>query len=290
MQYTYRLSKLLLTLSLMLGLIAPLGPARAQGSVSLASLTIRVWPEYDQSAALVFYVGKAAEGTTLPAELRFQMPPGAVLNATAYVEDQTGSLLTVPSKVEGNIVTITSPNGSFHVEFYDPELKVEGDQRSYSLVWQGDYSVDLLTVEVLQPVGARNMTIEPAGGSWTADSQNLQTYAAGQGGVQAGQQIPISISYAKSDNTLTVDALAPASPGGAAQSTSAPFTISWQMIGLSVLIVALLAGIGGAVYYFRRRQGAVQASAGTGRRFCTSCGHAAGAEDRFCRNCGARLG
>lgn len=291
MEYKRRLFTFLPKLALILGLMAPVSLAGAQENVSLASLTIRVWPEYDQPAALVFYIGKTAEGTTLPVELRFQMPPSAVLNAAAYMGDQTGNLLTAASRVDGSIVTVTSPNGSFHVEFYDAGLKVEGDRRSYSLVWQGDYAVEQLTWEVEQPFGARGMTVEPAGGSWALDSNNLQTYTAGQGGLQAGQPASLSVSYAKPDSTLTVDALAPAPSGGAAQTTPTPSSDTMQIIGLSILIAALSIMIGGAVfYYLRQRRGTRPASPGTGKRFCTGCGHAAGSEDRFCRHCGARLG
>src|SRR5512138_625661 len=197
MKSRHRFSTRHFALILTLVLTAPMGLARAQDAVSLASLTIRVWPEYDQPAALVFYIGKVVEGTALPVELRFQLPPAATLNAAAYIDDQTGSLLTAVTKVDGNIVTVTSPNGSFHLEFYDAGLKIEGAQRTYSLVWQGDYPVQKLTLEAEQPMGARDVTAAPAGGSWTVDSNNLQSYVAAQSGLQAGQQVTLSISYAK---------------------------------------------------------------------------------------------
>lgn len=285
MKHTPRLSAFLLGLALVLVVAEPLAPARAQETVSLGSLTIRLWPEYDQPTALVFYIGKVSEGTTLPVDLHFRMPPGAVLHATAYLEDQTGDLLTAASRVEGDVVTVTSPNGSFHVEFYDPGLKVEGDQRTYSLLWQGDYPVEELVVEAQQPVGARDMTVEPAGGSWTTGSNNLQVYTASRLGLQAGQQVTVSMSYTKPDSSLTVDALAPASPGDTTQAGR-----DGQIIGMGVLGAALLIAIGGAIYLFKRRGGPrAPKVTGKGARFCTRCGHAAGAGDRFCRQCGASL-
>ncbi len=291
MNTKHTFSALIIKLALLAVLLVPGSLARAQETepITLATLTIRVWPEYDQPAALVFYIGQAAEGTTFPVDLRFQIPPGAVLNATAYTADQTGNLLTAVSRVEGNTVIVTSPNGSFHVEFYDPGLKIEGEQRTYLLVWPGDYPVGQLTWEVEQPAGSRDIAVEPAGGSWAIDSNNLQTYTVDQGGLEAGQQMTLSVSYAKSDSALSVDALAPGASGSTPQTTTTPSGDTWQIVALSVLITALMLVIIGLVIYgVRHRRAGVQAGA-AGGSFCPNCGQAAGVEDRFCRQCGSSL-
>ena len=279
-----------ISLLLVLTLAGFVDTASAQEDISLETLTIQVWPEYDQPSALVFYIGEVAAGTTLPATLRFQLPPGAALNAAAYVDEQTGNLLTAVSAVDGNVVTMTSPSGSFHIEFYDPGLKVNGEQRTYSLMWQGDYPVAQLTLEVEQPVGARDMAVEPAGGSWTTSASGLQAYVANQGALQAGQQATVSLSYAKTGSELTVDSLSPTLPGNVGQPASTPPGNTGQVIGLILLSVILLLVIGGTAFYFlRRRRETTQASPAAGKRFCTQCGQAISARDRFCRHCGAKV-
>ena len=270
-----------------LTLSAPKHQADAQEDISLASLTIQVWPEYDQPSALVFYIGHVAEGTELPAVLRFQLPPGADLNATAYIDKQSGSLLTASSEVQNDIVTVNSPNGSFHIEFYDASLKVDGTQRTYSLVWQGDYPVTQLTLNVEQPVGAHDMIVEPAGGSWGIDNHGLQAYVASPGGLQAGQLMTLSVSYTKTGNTLTIDSLSSLSSDESSSTTTTPANNTGQIVGLTILIAVLVIVIGGVMFYFLRRGRSARRK--TGKRFCTQCGHAIGTGDRFCRHCGTKL-
>ena len=122
-------------LAVLIGVI--LGPvqaahgAQAADPPRLSLLTIRVWPEFDRPGVLVFLVGQTAPGVTLPAELKFTLPPGATVNAVAYI-DSTRNVLTdqVPQSVDGQNVSITTPNGNFHIEFYDPALKIEDGARS----------------------------------------------------------------------------------------------------------------------------------------------------------------
>jgi hypothetical protein len=283
--------------------------SHAQEPVTIEELTIRIWPEFDQPVALVFYVGRVAEGTSLPVDLRFQIPSGASLNATAYV-DTDGTLIDAPARTAGDTVTITSPNGTFWVEFYDPALRRDDSQRSYSFVWQSEYSVAQLTWEVQLPAGGNALSIDPPNGSFTTDQYGLPVYTVTVGGPAAGERASLSATYIKATDTLSAEVLGLSVTPAAVPSSQGGNLPLWAII---VLVVASIALIGGAVYYFMQDRKRVQERKGKKERpspsepprgkrsaaprtppavttrFCTRCGHPIGQGDQFCRNCGAKL-
>ena len=67
------LHKWLLILLLFALLTIPL-PANAQGQVSLDTVTIQLWPEFDQPSMLVILNIQLAPSVSLPSELTFQLP------------------------------------------------------------------------------------------------------------------------------------------------------------------------------------------------------------------------
>lgn len=273
--------------------------AHAQEPITLASLTVRIWPEFDQPSALVFFIGQVAGGTPLPAELRFSLPTGATVHAVAFIDESGGGLLSAQYRQEGSEIVVTSPNGSFWVEFYDAALQVEGQQRTYALAWTAPYAIATLTYEVQSPYGAQGLAVEPAGGALSTDDFGLPLYTIARNGIAAGETLELRMTYSKADNRLTADQLSPAAGESIPQATTGT-AVADARAGVSPLAVALLAAgglliLGGAGYWFfqtvrpfsRRTAPTPQAKGGGG--FCPQCGRPAQAGDRFCRHCGARL-
>lgn len=267
-------------------------PARAQEPPVIDTLAVRVWPEFDQPSALVFYVGQVAEGTALPVELRLPLPPGVTVSAAAYLDSTTNTLLQAESAQEGNELVLASPNGTFWVEFYDAALQVDGDQRSYTLTLTAPYTINTLTYEVQSPYGARGLNVQPAGGSTGTDQYGLPVYSITQSAVAAGAPLTLSFTYTKTSTALSVEQI-PAGQstsggsGGAAPPASSSRGASplvWVLAGMGGALV-----IGGAAYWFLLRRSAGAQPADGARGFCTACGKPVQAGDRFCRHCGAKL-
>lgn len=286
------------------------GAALAQAAIPLSQLTIRLWPEYDKPGVLVFLIGQTGSGVTLPAELKFTLPQGSTVNAVAY-QDTTNNILTdkVTHTVDGQNVSITTPNGNFHIEFYDPALQVTGGQRAYKFTWQQNFSVDQLTWEIEQPAGASALAITPPGGTIITDENGLPLTQIAAGSVAAGQPSAISVSYSKPTDTLSATALAQSRPAAAATNTAQPASSSNPLtIVLAVLLIALaaavitlvylrggFAGIGVRVVDAETPQPRGKAArkprkkSERGGRFCPQCGQPARPGDMFCRSCGAKL-
>jgi hypothetical protein len=296
----------------------PLGAIHAADPPHLSRLAIRLWPEFDKPGVLVFLVGQTAADTPLPAELKFTIPPGATINAIAYI-DETRNVLTdqVESSVDGQTVSITTPNGNFHIEFYDPALTIDGAKRSYSYTWQQDMIVDSVIWQVEQPVGASGFTVSPAGGGLGTDENGLPAYELDGGAIPAGAASTVTVSYSKADDSLSIEAIAaaatipPASTGTSAPPTSGDSTgiiIAAVILALAVVISAFMyfRSSGGARFGVRvippsgsgreggsRGGGKPAKSAGQkesrGQRFCAQCGQPAKPGDQFCRKCGTKL-
>ncbi len=285
-----------LILSLILGWLVLLPrPAHAQQSITLERLVIRLWPEFDRPDVLVLLSGQVAGEVSEPVELTFALPPGISLNAVAFANEETGELFTAEHSMEGDRLTLISPNGTFHIEFYDPAIQFDGETRRYSFEWAAGYAVNELQLEVQQPAGGRNLSVDPPGGVSDVDQFGLAIYTLTQTGLPAGEPVRITFSYEKTDNALTVDLLAPPT-GEQPQAESVPsaggvnIPWAWVAVGAGVLLAA-----GGGYWYFRqeREPPAPRARSGkrrqTGKRFCTQCGKAVEPGDKFCRHCGARL-
>ncbi len=296
---------------LVVAISTPFGAAHAQATVHLSQLTIRLWPEFDKPGVLVFLIGQAASDATLPAELKFTLPPGSTVNAVAYM-DTTNNILTdkVTHAVEGQNVSITTPNGNFHIEFYDPGLSIDRQQRSYRFTWQGSYVVDQLTWEVEQPAGATNFKVDPPGGATIFDENGLAVYQLKAPGPPPGQAASISVGYDKQTGALTVDMLSAAK--SATASAPQPSTSSTLTIAAVIVVLALAAA--GVVIYLRGGFAGLSARLGgaaaplererrsraraakklankpsPGERFCPQCGQLALPNDLYCRNCGTKL-
>ncbi len=196
---------LLGVLLLVAALLVPLSVA-AQGRVAIETLTVAIWPEFDRPAALVFYKGIVAEGTSLPVRLRFIIPSGAAVHAVAY-QLPDGQLVNASFSIVGSTLTVTSPNGTFHVEFYDPALAWEGDERRYALEWVSEYDVGNLIWEVQQPAEASNLSLTPGESTLTVDAFGLPLYRISAGPVLAGESARIEVRYTRPTTALTVELL-----------------------------------------------------------------------------------
>jgi hypothetical protein len=291
-----------LIVALLAGVIMLAAPATALAQegetaevTALESLTVRVWPEFDQPSALVFLIAELPGSTLLPAQVRFALPDGVQVNAVAYPDAAGGGLLTAQYEQQGSEVLVTAETGTLWIEFYDTALQFDGDQRSYTLAWTSPLDIALVTFDVQTPYGGRSMALETAAEvSASTDQYGLPTYSFTQTGVSAGDALSLSFSYTKGDNTLSADVVAQ-QPPTAPEITPTP-TVTGQGTSPAVIAALVVGGvllIGGGIYWYLQSTGAIaplrvgDGGGGRGERFCTQCGKSIGAADRFCRHCGA---
>ncbi|MCA9920253.1 MAG: zinc ribbon domain-containing protein [Anaerolineales bacterium] len=299
---------------LILLLFLPTTLVQAQTAVSLQSLNVELWPDYDQEAVLVLLTGTLPASQALPVTLTIPLPDGADFHVAARITpDNVMSDQGMSPTVGDNEVTFSLSESRFRVEYYQP-YTANNTQRNFSFSWQSDtISVDDLTVTLQQPFDTMQINTVP-NASNVAEGQDGLTYHtfAGQA-VPAGDVYTVDVDYTLNSGALTVDF----EIEDTATNTDLPFLdavpveesgFDWQLllVGLGVLII-----IGSAAWYFfsnrpnnkrpakpkpRRdtkptmRETAVAHPTPKGKaNFCHQCGESLQASDKFCRNCGTAV-
>lgn len=288
-----------LFLPLLLALIIVPFTANAQGEVKLDSLTVQLWPEFDQPAMLVIYDFTLAEGSSLPINLNLRIPADATLVAVAYAP--TGNLLNVPYQepVEEDgwqVVTFTVDTATiYHIEYYAP-LNRSDSEREFLFLWPGDYAVGTFNVSVKVPVDTTEYTTDPEMRTTTSADSGQTFLEWGASNVEAGEEIPVRLRYTKTSDRLGASDQ-PLETGGIDESTEGRISLSnylpYILGGLGILLI-----LTGGLYFWQTSKGRpgprfrhrIREEEGVpGEIYCHQCGNRAQPTDRFCRTCGTRL-
>ncbi len=274
-------------------------PSSAQAEIALDTVSVQLWPEFDQPAMLVVYDFTLPEGASLPLDVTLRIPTDATLIAVAYAP--AGNLLNAPYQEpyeEGGwqLVTLTVDTvAPYHLEYYAPLTRVEL-QRDYVYLWAGDYAVNTFNVSVKVPVDTTEFTTDPQMKDATPEG-SAQTYLEwGTSNLGADQQLPIRLTYTKTSDRLSVSDQ-PLETGTVDESTQGRVSLSnylpYILGGLGVFLI-----VGGGIYFWqsskgkprpRRRHTSHAVDDESENVYCHQCGKRAQAGDRFCRTCGTRM-
>ncbi|MGE5124283.1 MAG: zinc ribbon domain-containing protein [Acidobacteriaceae bacterium] len=290
-------------------LLLPL-PAAGQDPVTLSSLQVQIWPEYDQPSALVIYNLFLPVDTAFPVSLSVRIPVTAGDPNAVAARQPDGSLYSIDRtrEVSGDWATIdfTTTASEVQLEYYDPGLQKDGPSRHYKYTWPGDYAVTQFSISVQQPSGATDMRLSPSLGAGTTGQDGLTYYTQDIGSIPAGQTFDITVDYQKSSDALSV-VDQPVEPSASIPQSSTPdlnFSTLLPWI-LGILGAGLI--IGGIVWYWqtgrqrpvaegrrrRSRAGSSEAETLQGSSedaiYCSQCGKRASPGDLFCRYCGTQI-
>jgi len=278
-------------------------PAQAQGEVRLSSVSVEIWPEYDQPAVLVIHHISLSPDTTLPATLDLRVPAQAEVFAVA-ISDPVNGLVIAPydRTVQGSwaTLTITANSLDVQVEYYDALVK-NGSARHIVYEWAGDFAVDSFSVLFQQPVGATDLVTAPALTNSSVGQDGFTYFQLTPQPLAAGQSFTLTADYQKATEALSTTGLPvqPAQPLDA--STPGRVTTSsvlpWVLAGVGGALIVV--GIVGGLYMWkggtrrssasRKRHTQPQPTSETGEVYCHQCGKRAQPSDVFCRTCGMRL-
>ena len=273
---------------------------QAQESPRLASLEIGIWPEYDRPAILIILRGELTADVPLPATVPLTIPASSGgPSAVASSATEGGGLITRSYEItdagDSLLVTLTTPDRLFQVEFYDL-LPADTPDRTYSYVWPGDLAVDQLSVRLQEPAGATGLSAEPDLGPGTVEPDGLAYRTSQMGAFEVGKTLAIEVSYRKTDSRTSVEILR--STAGTDSDGDVP---SWLLPATIAVLAAVAVWV--AIYWRWQRQPARAPKGGAegARRrdqraarpqtlaYCTQCGHGLDPGDRFCSGCGAKV-
>lgn len=290
-------------LILLLGCLLVPSTAGAQSGIKLKSINIELWSEYDQPSMLVIHEFIVDPNTPLPTKVDVRFPKDGNLTAVAYLEDTLVNMDFEGPEAQGDwqIVTLNVQSYAPHrIEYYQP-LGRNGNERSFSFRWFGDYAVDEFNVGIQIPADSTNVVAEPPLSNIITTDDGLHTIGIlSHNNLKMGQSNEFRISYERESETVTKPSnsanIQPAEPiGPNTEGRVSIDNLPWVIGGFGLVLIAL------ALYFYwrstqvteqksRRRSRADSADASGGElAYCHECGTRAHAGDRFCRTCGSKL-
>jgi hypothetical protein len=300
------MKRLLLAVILSLLIISASTQVNAQSDITIDKMQVRIWPEYDQPSVLVINNIFLSGEVNLPVSLNFLIPAAAGAPHSVAVRELDGQLYLLEYEMtsvgEWNQLTFTTPYPEIWIEYYDPSLTVEDDQRSFEFRWVGDYLINDLQIEVQRPLTATNMTFKESMGEPQIGNDGLTYFFSNVGELKANTNVSLHIEYTKSDDTLSSSVAAPVQPVTPLNIDDSIGKTSFvQILPFIVAGIGLIMLIFGVFWYMnknketttkpRQRHTAVKrTSIQEGEAiFCHRCGRRADPGDVFCRACGTKL-
>ncbi len=272
--------------------------ASAQGQIALRSVSVQLWPEFDQPNMLVIYDMEFQENTPLPFDFTLRVPLDSNVIAVAYNQD--GNLLNAPYQepyTDGNWQVLTlkvDTNNTYHIEYYTPLSRTD-QMRTYTYLWPGDYPVGEFRLRLKVPIDTTEITTNPTMTEASPDGEDTYLEWAANT-IELGQSVPMKISYTKSTDrlgtsgaTLQASNIDDNTPGRVSLINYLPYILG----GLGVFLI-----LAGGIYFWksgqrqsrpRKRRRAPDQPDGNEEIYCHQCGIRAQPGDRFCRTCGTRL-
>jgi len=272
--------------------------AQAQSDIKIETLTVQLWPEYDQPSMLVIYDFELTADASLPASVGLRIPKDANITAAAYrqgVDFINAEFAGPVEEANWQIVTFfVKERTAYHLEYYQP-LTRDGNGRSFNYQWAGGYPVKNLRVEIQLPGDSTAVKSSPMA-PFIPDQQALRGSASASN-LDADATYQLNLSYTRLSNETVVTPVSPQVTASEpiTQNTTGRVTLNnlpYILGGVGALLIV------GAIYYFwrsnsmeqtakpRRKPHKTEESA---QVHCHECGARANTDDRFCRVCGTKL-
>jgi hypothetical protein len=271
--------------------------AQAQNAVTLESLNVRLWSEYDQPSMLVIYDFEVTADTALPARVDIRIPKDANLTAVALLDRELKNAEFAGPVEDGNWQVITyfiETRTTYHLEYYQP-IRRDANDRSFKYQWTGEYAVNNLRVEIQVPADSTRVKATPM--LPFVPKQAFLSGAASVSNLEAGETYEMELRYSRTSEETVLPDTSPQVTASEpiTQNTTGRVTLEnlpYILGGIGVLLIV------SAIYYFWQSNSLREARPRKrihGTRddntqiYCQECGTRALNDDRFCRACGNKL-
>lgn len=227
--------------------------AAATPALTIKTMKISVWPEYDDPRVFVSYQGAFNDSSAFPQEVGFPAPNGVDINMVCALQPPDNNhlcqLYTTASDGDAMDINYKLPIPTYYLEYYWDGLKTGASgNKSLSFSYKSPYQIGTLTVSLEQPARATAFTTSPSGATMVTDSDGLNDYEYTYKNVQPGQVITVGASYVKPDNkpSFTKSQTSGAATSGDS-SSGGRLGYGW------VFALAGVAALAGGFFVFRRR-------------------------------------
>jgi hypothetical protein len=196
-------------------------------------------------------------------------------------------------------IRFTTSSSDIKIEYYDPNLIKEGEQRKFEFHWFSSYPVASISVKIYQPFGVREITTTPSLNTLMDETAQMRTYYGEFGSVPTDEDFSLDLGYVANKNNLSYPTLdvSPAMPVDktTAGHSASPLSVIFWLFAVAVFVLIVV-----GLYYWwfrinvlakreRTLQGVGIMNLENQLAFCYECGMRSEAGDSYCRNCGATL-
>jgi len=297
----------------------PSAESPAVANLVMARLRLSIWPEYDDSRVLIMWRGEMAPRQAFPTHITLPLPKGAEIVGAGMISEQN-ELLHHPYEVlpgdTQDSLQLNLPVPRFFLEFYYGPFTASGAEKRFTYTMPTPYPIEVLEVDIQQPLKATNFTLDPAPMERLTDNQGFTYHQFAYRDIGADQPQTFTISYTKTVPTPSVPKQQPAPqrPRNVRQ-LSGNVLVSLSILAGAILIFAgwawLLRGSQSRHIpvassaprptptpsaFLALLQEDVQRQETTDAtpvqlqtrvvNFCAHCGHNLLSDDRFCSGCG----
>jgi hypothetical protein len=186
--------------------------------------------------------------------------PHAVAKRTA-----DGKLLlashTVDVKGDWAMVNVMTDVPEVRLEYY-VDLAISDPVRRYIFEWPGGLEVEQVTYQVMQPIGAKDLSVNPPGRE-SVGNDGFTYYLSDLGSKARSETFSIEVTYTKTTPTLTALALqgsarpvGQAPPAGSATRSTPSGSGGASMWLVPLVLILLIAALTG-IWIFMRARGQV---------------------------------
>ncbi len=292
----------LICITILLGVTHRFGVAQVQPDIRLDTVVVHLLPEYTHPTVLVIYEIDLDDALPLPQVLNFNLPAEAeILTVISYSsENRPIELVYQEERIRGwKDLQFSSTSHRIRIEYVDPNLVREHNNRSYDFLWLSLYPVGSFTINVRQPNGASGIISQPALERLDQTPEDQPVFTSNLGEISAGELFTFSLSYSKDPGDPAYPALPvhPARPlnENALGRTPSPISVILWMLLASVVIIVLV-----LFYYLRYRMKEADKFTYIGQGvgimnperqvlYCQECGMRTQTGDSYCSKCGTEL-
>lgn len=275
-------------------------PVLAQDAVTLKSLTVQLWSEFDQPSMLVILELEVTDATQMPVTLDIPVPGGANITAVAYESNGQLLLANYQNKpvedARWQVITLfITEHSKYRVEYYLP-LERTDNKRTFNYQWTGAYAVNDFNIDVRVPQDSTNVKASPV--IPFIQDEPFLSGGAKVNGLEQGQTYNLKLEYSRTseDSVATpessqVEPVAPIDENTDGRSTLNNLPLLLGGLGAALILIALVLFLRGqsAARKTKPRIRSIQTHESVSQVYCHECGARAHENDRFCRTCGSKL-
>lgn len=271
-------------------LFMAVAPVQAQEPPAITTISMELWPDYDQTALLVLMTGTLAADTPLPATVSVPLPTAATLHVVARFDANEQLIDDLVYTASAGQVRFTTPSPSFRVEYYLPYAALS-DARQIDFEWTAPFDVPQFLPMVQEPVAAEGFTLSEPITEIRQNSNGLRYHVLAARRLAAGERFTVQLRYTLPGGRLSRVAISAPAPTTTAASTT---LTDWVLIGLgslTLIAAVVLISQGWRERAKKRpRKPRMAPPNATAARFCPQCGQALPQPNgRFCPQCGRAL-